>query len=63
MTTIIDPNELKQARAEGLKELEKTTRLLAKKSPRPSDRQAMAEIEDILRRTREQWAEQGLVAA
>lgn len=62
MIAIIDPNELKAARNESLAEIENETRLLAKRAKHPAGRQALAEIEDTLRRIRQQWTEQGLVA-
>lgn len=61
MSTIIDQTELKSARDESLTEMEKTARQLSKRAL-PAKKQALAEIEDTLRRIRQQWTEQGLVA-
>lgn len=63
MDTIIDSNELQEARAEGLDEIVRETRLMAKRAERPATRQALAEIEETLRRVRQDWAQRGLVPA
>ena len=62
MTTIIDTNELKAARATNLMEIEKETRLMAKRASKPADRQALAEIEETISRIRREWEDKGLVA-
>lgn len=63
MDTIIDSEELKEARTEGLDEIEKITRQIGKRADKPAQRQAMAEIEEIIRRAKEDWKERGLLAA
>lgn len=63
MNPIIDSNELRAARAEGLDEIEKMTRQMAKRADKPAQRQAMAELEATLQRIRGEWKEHGLVAA
>lgn len=61
MSAIIDENQLKEARAESLTQLEQTAKQLSKRA-QPAKKQALAEIEATIARIRREWSEQGLVA-
>lgn len=61
MSSIINTEELRAARRDGLEQVETVVRGFAKRAPSPAMRQAMAELEETMSRVRKEWTEKGLV--
>lgn len=58
---IFRPEELRKARSEALDETVKELAVFSRKATDPAKRVALSELEQLLRATRDKWAQAGMV--